>query len=174
MQYELFWDFPPIFVLLIVVGNTVWPQASGFQKFVKMYRFWHFPLTFVHSKCKRSSLRDFLCDFQTLWVCTYDRKGAFLKIITLAPLILKILKETRAKKKKYEPFFWCTLESKFVEELQYFYCYTISSFFFFFFSCVFWAQKCWLQLRRGRIEWFTVSQCWICFVGYPLCHTHWK
>ena len=102
-------------------------------------------------------------------------KGAFLKIFTLAPLILKILKETRAKKKKYEPFFWCTLESKFLEEeLQYFYCYTISSFFFFFFSCVFWAQKCWLQLRRGRIEWFTVSQCWICFVGYPLCHTHWK
>ena len=39
-------------------GNTVWPQASGFQKLAKMDHFWHFKLTFVHSKCKRSSLRS--------------------------------------------------------------------------------------------------------------------
>ena len=39
-------------------GNTVWPQASGFQKLAKMDNFWHFQLTFVHSKCKRSSLRS--------------------------------------------------------------------------------------------------------------------
>ena len=39
-------------------GNTVWPQASGFQKLSKMEDFWHFWLTFVHSKCKRSSLRS--------------------------------------------------------------------------------------------------------------------
>ena len=37
-------------------GNTVWPQASGFQKLAKMEHFWHFSLTFVHSKCKQSSL----------------------------------------------------------------------------------------------------------------------
>ena len=36
-------------------GNTVWPQASGFEKLAKMDSFWHFWLTFVHSKCKRSS-----------------------------------------------------------------------------------------------------------------------
>ena len=39
-------------------GNTVWPQASGFQKLAKMDHFGHFLLTFVHSKCKRSSLRS--------------------------------------------------------------------------------------------------------------------
>ena len=39
-------------------GNTVWPQASGFQKLAKMDDFWHFLLTFVHSKCKLSSLRS--------------------------------------------------------------------------------------------------------------------
>ena len=38
-------------------GNTIWPQASGFQKLAKMDHFWQFELTFVHSKCKRSSLR---------------------------------------------------------------------------------------------------------------------
>ena len=50
-------------------GNTIWPQASGFQKLAKMDHFWHFWLTFVHSKCKRSFARniewDFSCDFQT-------------------------------------------------------------------------------------------------------------
>ena len=39
-------------------GNTVWPQAPGFQKLAKMCHLWHFWLTFVHSKCKRSSLRS--------------------------------------------------------------------------------------------------------------------
>ena len=37
-------------------GNTVWPQASAFQKLAKMDQFWHFWLTFVESKCTRSSL----------------------------------------------------------------------------------------------------------------------
>ena len=32
-------------------GNIVWPQASGFQKLAKMDIFWHFWLTYVHSKC---------------------------------------------------------------------------------------------------------------------------
>ena len=31
-------------------GNTVSPQASGFQKLAKMNNFWHFQWTFVHSK----------------------------------------------------------------------------------------------------------------------------
>ena len=39
-------------------GNTVWPQASGFQKLAKMDHLWHFWWSFVHSKCKRSSLRS--------------------------------------------------------------------------------------------------------------------
>ena len=34
-------------------GNTVGPQ-----KLTKMDHFWHFSLTFVHSKCKRSSLHS--------------------------------------------------------------------------------------------------------------------
>ena len=51
-----FTDFCPIKTDLS--GNTVWPQASGLQKLAKMDHFWHFSLTFVHSKCKRSSLRS--------------------------------------------------------------------------------------------------------------------
>ena len=39
-------------------SNTVWPQVSGFQKLAKIDHFWHFWWTFVHSKCKRSSLRS--------------------------------------------------------------------------------------------------------------------
>ena len=57
-------------------GNTVWPQASGFQKLVKMDHFWHLWLTFVHSKCKRSSLRsqwDIFCDFQTICHCGFTK-----------------------------------------------------------------------------------------------------
>ena len=48
-------------------GNTVWPQTSGFQKLAKMEHFWHFPLTFVHSKCKRSSLRSQCWMILFLW-----------------------------------------------------------------------------------------------------------
>ena len=39
-------------------GNAVWPQTLGFQKLAKLDHFWHFELTFVHSKGKRSSLRS--------------------------------------------------------------------------------------------------------------------
>ena len=39
-------------------GYTVWPQVSGYQKLAKMDHFWYFQLTFVHSKCKGSSLRS--------------------------------------------------------------------------------------------------------------------
>ena len=48
-------------------ANTVWPQASGFQKLSKMDHFWHFYLTFVHSKCKRSSLRSQCWMILFLW-----------------------------------------------------------------------------------------------------------
>ena len=39
-------------------GNTVWSQPSFFQKLTKIDHFWHFLITFVHSKCKHSSLRS--------------------------------------------------------------------------------------------------------------------
>ena len=52
-----FWHFPPIFVLLKLTC-LVTLFDSGFQKLAKMDHFWHFWLTFVHSKCKRSSLRS--------------------------------------------------------------------------------------------------------------------
>ena len=48
-------------------GNTVWPQASGFQKLAKIDHFWHFSLTFVHSKRKRSSLRSQCWECATLF-----------------------------------------------------------------------------------------------------------
>ena len=58
MSHFNFWimAFPTIFcpIKTDLSGNTVWPQASSFQKLVKMDHFWHFELTFVQSKCKRS------------------------------------------------------------------------------------------------------------------------
>ena len=48
-------------------GNTVWPQASGFQKLTKIDHVWPFWLTFVHSKCKRSSLRSYYWMRLFLW-----------------------------------------------------------------------------------------------------------
>ena len=55
-HFGIFTNFCPI--KIEVSGYTVWPQASGFQKLAKMDHFWHFKLTFVYSKCKRSSLRS--------------------------------------------------------------------------------------------------------------------
>ena len=63
-------------------GNTVWPQASGFEKLAKMDNFWHFQFTFVHSKCKRSSLRSQHWMRLFLWFSnTWDRSSHF----TVAP-----------------------------------------------------------------------------------------
>ena len=59
-------------------GNTVWPQASGFQKLAKMDHFWHFKLTFVHSKCKRSSLRSQCLMRLFLWFSSTVGKTIFL------------------------------------------------------------------------------------------------
>ena len=39
-------------------GNTVWPKASGFPKLANLDHFWPFWWTFVHSKCKCTSLRS--------------------------------------------------------------------------------------------------------------------
>ena len=59
-EFFLFFAFSTNFcpIKTDMSGNTVWPQASGFQKLAKMDHFGHFPLTFVHSKWKRSSLRS--------------------------------------------------------------------------------------------------------------------
>ena len=54
--YQFLSDFMDFIIDLS--GNTVLLQASGFQKPAKMDHFWHFYWTFVHSKCKRSSLRS--------------------------------------------------------------------------------------------------------------------
>ena len=44
-------------------GNTVWLQVSGFQKLTKMDHYWHFSLTFIHSKFERNFARNFEWDF---------------------------------------------------------------------------------------------------------------
>ena len=66
LNFDIFRQFFPIKTDLS--GNTVWPQASGFQKLAKMDHFWHFELTFVHSKCKRSSLRSQCWMRLFLWI----------------------------------------------------------------------------------------------------------
>ena len=54
-------------------GNTVWSQASGFQKLVKIDHFWHFDKLFPAQKKNvarfaRNVEGDFFCDFQTLYL----------------------------------------------------------------------------------------------------------
>ena len=46
-------------------GNTIWPQASGFQKLAKLDHFGHFKWSCVHSKSKRC-LRLFLINNNTV------------------------------------------------------------------------------------------------------------
>ena len=56
-------------------GNTVWQQASGFQKLAKMDHFWHFLMNFLSTqnvnvaRSARNVEWDFFCDFQTPWSC---------------------------------------------------------------------------------------------------------
>ena len=77
MSHFNFWNlaFPPVFcpIKIDLSGNTVWPQTSGFQKLAKTDHFWK--LTFVHPKCKRSSLRSQCWMRLFLWfsntVCMY-------------------------------------------------------------------------------------------------------
>ena len=52
LNFVIFQKFCPIKVDLS--GNIFWPQE---KRFSKTLQFWHFQSTFVHSKCKRSSLR---------------------------------------------------------------------------------------------------------------------
>ena len=64
MSHLNFWilTFSANFCLIEIdlSGHTVWPKASGYQTLAIMDHFWHFPLIFVYSKRKRSSLRP-LC-----------------------------------------------------------------------------------------------------------------
>ena len=58
-----FSDFSVSCLCLLLVNSrrhSVWksPKMSHFSFFTKMDHFWHFQWTFVHSKCKRSSLRS--------------------------------------------------------------------------------------------------------------------
>ena len=58
-------------------GNTVWPQASGFQKLVKMDNFGIFNLLLsiqnvIIARFARNVEWDFFCDFQT--TCTTNIK----------------------------------------------------------------------------------------------------
>ena len=66
---EFFTNFCPIKIDL--PGNTVWPQASGFQKLAKIDIFWHFLLPLLSTqnvnvaRSARNVEWDFFCDFQT-------------------------------------------------------------------------------------------------------------
>ena len=61
-----FWHFSPICDLS---GNTVWSQASGFQKLSKLTIFGTFNelLSNENENDVLTMLNDFFCDFQTPW-----------------------------------------------------------------------------------------------------------
>ena len=65
-------------------GNTVWQQALGFQKLAKMDHF-------VHSKCKRSSLRSQCWMRLFLWFSNTVSSIFQKKIITLKPVNCPVL-----------------------------------------------------------------------------------
>ena len=50
-------------------GNTVWPQALGFQKWAIFDIFHEVLATQIVNETRfaRNVERDFFCDFQTLW-----------------------------------------------------------------------------------------------------------
>ena len=88
---EFFTNFCPIKIDL--PGNTVWPQASGFQKLAKIDIFWHFLLPLLSTqnvnvaRSARNVECDFFCDFQTL-CCTIL---SVVQFIVAKNRLLKIL-----------------------------------------------------------------------------------
>ena len=74
-----FWHFPPIFgpIKTEQSGNTVWPQALGFQKLAKIAHFGHFKWTLVHSICKGCSLRSQCWMILFLWFSNNVLHGAY-------------------------------------------------------------------------------------------------
>ena len=71
-------------------GNTVWQQASSFQKIAKIDYFCHFQLTNVHSECKRSSfssqswMRLFLWFSNTKYMYIFYRVYIFVFLGTVS------------------------------------------------------------------------------------------
>ena len=72
-------------------GNTVWPQASGFQKLAKMDHFWHFYLTLVHSKCNCSSLRLQFWTRLFLWFWNTVSSGVVFEILSIRTKLRQFL-----------------------------------------------------------------------------------
>ncbi len=59
-------------------GNSVWPQALGFQKLAKLEHFWHFFNELLSTqkvnvaRFARNVEWDYFCDFQTLWLLSHE------------------------------------------------------------------------------------------------------
>ena len=76
MSHLNFGIFLPIFVYLIKIdlsGNTVLPQASGFQKLAKIDHFGIFgkllsTQNVIVARFAHNAECDFFCDFQTPWL----------------------------------------------------------------------------------------------------------
>ena len=69
-------------------GNTVWPKVSGFQKLLKL-------TTFVHSKCKRSSLRSQCWMRLFLWFSNTVVKAAFRSSATAVHFLKVVLHHSK-------------------------------------------------------------------------------
>ena len=66
-------------------GNTVWPQASDFQKLAKLAIFGILKLSFVHSKCNHSSLRSQCWMRPFLWFSNTVRVIWLLSFFSCVP-----------------------------------------------------------------------------------------
>ena len=80
-------------------GNTIWPQALGFQKLAKLTIFGIFNELLSTqnvnvARFARNVECNFFCDFQTLWCCYYMIYLSQLLLDLWSPSVtLKILKE---------------------------------------------------------------------------------
>ena len=92
-------------------GNTIWPFRLS--KIRQIDHFWHFCLTFGHSKCKRSSLLSLCCMRPFLWFLNTVsmRKQIRKKIVMSVQIILSFRKCDKSHIQAFHVFFWASFSS---------------------------------------------------------------
>ena len=105
LLFSLFWHFPPNFVLLRLacLVTLFHRNHQVLNKSPKLTSLWHFLSTFVHSKCKRSSLRSQCCKMrhfeQFSNTVLLQQKSRFITyvIILKTEFFLRILSQSHSR-----------------------------------------------------------------------------